>query len=66
MFDDYTRSLLEQLPGFDGLSRESAARALSTAYLAIVKYRLSPVEARADDDLDDVVPRHLVVPGVDR
>ncbi|MGA2791884.1 MAG: DEAD/DEAH box helicase [Candidatus Bathyarchaeia archaeon] len=41
MFDDYARSLFQDFPEFDGLIRDNALRALSSAYLAIIQYRVN-------------------------
>lgn len=41
MFDDYARSLIHDFPEFDGLVRDNTTRALSSAYLAIIQYRIN-------------------------
>ncbi|MGD0400849.1 MAG: DEAD/DEAH box helicase [Syntrophobacteraceae bacterium] len=41
MFDDYAKSLFKDFPEFEGLIRDDAVRALSSAYLAIVQYRVN-------------------------
>lgn len=41
MFDDYARSLIHDFPEFEGLIRDNTTRALSSAYLAIVQYRVN-------------------------
>jgi len=48
MFDAYARSLLNDVPEFDGLTGDSVARALSRAYLAILQYRTNAPEAVED------------------
>jgi superfamily II DNA/RNA helicase len=41
MFDDYARSLIHDFPEFDGLVRDNTTRALSSAYLSIIQYRIN-------------------------
>ena len=41
MFDDYARSLIHDFPEFEGLIRDNTTRALSSAYLAIIQYRIN-------------------------
>lgn len=41
MFDDYARSLIHDFPEFEGLVQDNTTRALSSAYLAIVQYRIN-------------------------
>ena len=41
MFDEYAKALFSDFPEFEGLSRESATRTLSAAYLSIVQHRIN-------------------------
>ena len=48
MFDSHARSLITDVPEFEGLTGDDVARALSTAYLSIIRYRVNQSEADAD------------------
>lgn len=48
MFDSYARSLVNDYPDFDGLTSNDIVRALSTAYLSIVRYRVNHSETNAE------------------
>jgi len=45
MFDPYSRSLIKDLPEFEGLSGDDVTRALSKAYLSIIRFRVNEDEA---------------------
>ena len=49
MFDDYARSLIHDFPEFDGLVRDNTTRALSSAYLAIIQYRINGNIEKVDE-----------------
>jgi hypothetical protein len=53
MFDEYAKSLIHDYPEFDGLVRDNTARALSSAYLAIIQHRINGNIAE-NDELDQV------------
>lgn len=55
MFDDYARSLIHDFPEFDGLVRDNTTRALSSAYLAIIQYRING-NLDGVDELEQVQP----------
>ena len=48
MFDSYARSLINDVPEFEGLTGDDVARALSTTYLSIIRYRVNQTEADAE------------------
>lgn len=54
MFDDYTRSFIQDFPEFEGLIRDNTTRALSSAYLSIVQYRINGGEEI--DELEKAQP----------
>ena len=41
MFDTYTQTLFDNLPGLEGLTPDTARRMLSRAYLAVIELRIS-------------------------
>ena len=47
MYDSYARSLINDFPEFDGLSGDDSARALSIAYLSIIRYRVNKSDVDA-------------------
>jgi len=55
MFDDYARSLIHDFPEFDGLVRGNTTRALSSAYLSIIQYRING-NLDGVDDLEQAQP----------
>jgi hypothetical protein len=48
MFDSHARSLINDVPEFDGLTGDDVARALSTTYLSIIRYRVNQSDADAE------------------
>ncbi|MFT5327338.1 MAG: hypothetical protein ACI8P0_005227 [Planctomycetaceae bacterium] len=48
MFDSHARSLINDVPEFDGLTGDDVARALSTAYLSIIRYRINQSDVDAE------------------
>lgn len=48
MFDSHARSLINDLPEFEGLTGDEIARALSRTYLSIIRYRVNQSEADAE------------------
>ena len=48
MFDSHARSLINDVPEFEGLTGDDVARALSTAYLSIIRYRVNQSEVDAE------------------
>ncbi|MFW6114301.1 MAG: hypothetical protein ACOC7K_01015, partial [bacterium] len=55
MFDEYARSLFSDFPEFEGLLADSARRALSQAYLAVIEHRINGSVADAEQ-LAEVQP----------